>query len=155
MGAGIVDDLALAVAMRTGPLDREEALLRPDAAIAAAGRAGAGFGAGLGAASGAGRAGDRGRQVQIRRLAGEGLFERDFEIVAQVRAARGAAASAPRRPITSPKRSSKISAIDARESIAAGGESAAPLLEGRMAEAIIGGALLRVGEDSDRPRSAL
>ena len=151
--AWIVDDFALAVAMRAGALDREEALLRPDAPIAAAGRAGARLGARLGARAGAGRAGDRRRQSQIGGLAGEGLLKRDFEIVAQIRAARGAvAAAAPRRPITSPKRSSKISAIEAPKPSPRSHWQTAALLEGGMAEAVIGGALLRIGEASDRPR---
>ena len=132
--------------MRAGPLDRKETLLRPHPSITAAGRAGAGLGAGLGAGAGTGRAGNRCRQSQIGRLAGKRLFERDFEIVAQVRAARRATLPRPpRRPITSPKRSSKISAIEAPKPSPAKAKAAA-LLEGGMAEAIIGGTLLRIGE---------
>src|SRR5215467_5289205 len=55
--AGIIDDLATALAGRTGPLEREETLGVTDASLAAAGRTSLGFGAGLGAGAGAGLAG--------------------------------------------------------------------------------------------------
>ena len=55
-----------------------------------------GLGAGLGAGARAGLAGDRGRHLDLGGLAGEGLLERDLEVVAQVGAALAAAALARR-----------------------------------------------------------
>src|SRR5262249_7758597 len=50
--AGIIDDLAAALASRTSPLEREETLGVTDASLAAAGRTSLGVGAGLGARAG-------------------------------------------------------------------------------------------------------
>ena len=72
----------------------EEALRRAHAAGAATGRAGLRLGAGLGAGAGAGFAGDRGRDRDLRGLAAIGVLQRDFHVVAQVRAALAPAAAA-------------------------------------------------------------
>ena len=86
-GAGIVDDLAAALAMRAGALDREKALLGAHAAVAGAGGAGSGLGAGLGAGAATGSQATDVGNFEGGRLAVERFFERDFEIVAQIGAA--------------------------------------------------------------------
>ena len=145
-GAGIFDDLTAALAGRAGALQGEEALGMADLALAAAGRAGLRLGAGLGAAARAGLAGDRGRDADLGVLAAIGLFEAELHVVAQVGAAlaAGAAAAAPG------------GAAHAEEIVEDVGESrgevgaeavAAALLEGGMAEAVIGRALVAVFEN--------
>ena len=67
-----------------------------------------GAGAGLGAGARADVAGDAGRHLDLDGLAGEGLLERDLEIVAEVGAAL-AAGAALRRRRKPPKNSSKMS----------------------------------------------
>ena len=97
----------------------------------------------------AGRAGDERRHVDLDGAAEEGFLERDLEIVAQVRAAQPRLLPPPRRaapPMKSPKMSSKMSDI---EEVNSGpkplaGPRPAAVLEGGMAEAVVGGALLRV-----------
>src|SRR5262249_28196171 len=144
--AGIVDDLAAARAGRAGALDREETLVGAHAAMAAASRALPGLRAGLGASAGAGFASDRGRHMDGGILAGEGLFQPDLEVVAQIGAtlaAIGAArASAPG--------VAEEGIEDVRHEvgeIAPAGLPAAAIFEGGMAEAVIGRALLAVRED--------
>src|ERR1700704_7101442 len=73
--ARTVDHLATALASRAGPFQGEEALSVSDASGARAGRTGLGLGTGLGAGARAGLARDRGRDPQLRGLAGEGLVE--------------------------------------------------------------------------------
>src|SRR5207344_1121778 len=90
----IVDHLAAAVTVRTGALEREEALRLADLAVPLAHRAGLRLGAGLGAGAGADFAGDRGRNAHLRGLAGERLLERDLHVKAQVVAALAPAAAA-------------------------------------------------------------
>ena len=58
-------------------------------------------------------AGDAGRHLDLDGLAGEGLLQRDLEIVAEVGAALAAGARAPP-PRKSPKNSSKMSAKEAK-----------------------------------------
>src|SRR4051794_10451501 len=91
---GILDHLAAALAAGTGPLQCEEALGLPDAARAAARRTGFRLGAGLGAGARAGLAGDGDRNLDLGGLAEKGLFQRDFHVVAQIRAALAPAAAA-------------------------------------------------------------
>ena len=79
----------------TGALDGEEALLRPDAAAALAGRALLRLEARLGPCAVADLTGNRTGDADRRFGAAKGLFQREFEIEAQVLAARvGTSASA-------------------------------------------------------------
>ena len=100
--------------------------------------------AGLGAGAGAGFAGDGGRQPHLRGLAVECLFQADLHVVAQIGAALAAVAAA----------AAAGHAEDALEQVGEGGAEiraetmpAAALLEGGVAEAIVGGALVRILED--------
>src|SRR6056297_104654 len=82
--AGIIDHGALPLALGTGLLDRKETLLHAYGAATAATAAGDGLRAGLGAAAGAHRALDRQRKADGHFVAEHGLFEFEFEFVAQV-----------------------------------------------------------------------
>src|SRR5262249_50214145 len=145
--AGVLDHLTTALTPRTGPLQREEALRLSDAAGAAAGRAGLRLGAGLGAGARAGFAGDRDGNLDLRGLALERFLQRDFHVVAQVGAAFAAA------PGALPAHAEQIFENVGEGGREAGAEAAgmaaayAALLERRMAEAVIGGALLAVFQD--------
>src|SRR5437868_3793353 len=82
---------------RAGTLQREEALRLANASGAATHRASLRLGAGLGAGARADLAGDRGRNLDLRRLADKRLFERDLHVVTKIGtalAARAAAAAA-------------------------------------------------------------
>ena len=143
--AGIVDHLAAALAagqVRSSVKKPCAWRMRPAPPQV---RAGLRLGAGLGAGAGAGLAGDRGRHAHLRGLAGEGLLERDLHVVAQVGAAL-AAGRGGRAPPPMPKMSSKISE-KAEPKSAPKPCAAAALLEGGVAEAVIGGALVAVLED--------
>ena len=109
--AGILDGLAAALALRAGPLDREEALRRAHLAVAGAHGAGHRLGAGLGAGAGAFGAGDRCRHADLRGLAGDRLPRAGFPYCSagrrRARGRRTNGAGAP--PIISPKMSSKMS----------------------------------------------
>ena len=145
---GIVDDLAAALAARTGPLEREETLSVADASLAAAGRAGLGTGTGLGAGAGAGLAGHRGRDAHLRGLAGIGLVQTDLHVVAQIGAAlAAAAASAPTAAAHAEEIVENVREGGGHVAKAAGGARTAAVLEGGMAEAVIGRALVLVLED--------
>ena len=90
MRARIADDLAASTAMRADPLDHEETLLRANLAGAAAGRAGARAIVRRGAAAPVAQLARRQRLDRNRLLdPGERLFERQFQVVAKIRAARG------------------------------------------------------------------
>src|SRR3954466_7690660 len=114
-----------------------------DAARATAMRAGLRPRAGLGAGARAGLARYRRRQPHLRGLAGECLLEADLHVVAQVGAALAAGTAARARH-----------AKDALEQIgerrtkigAEAGSRCRALLERGVAEAVIGGALLRILE---------
>ena len=143
----ILDHLAAALADRTGALQREEAALGvADAAVAVAVLAGLRLGAGLGAGAGAGFAGHRGRQPHLRVLAGEGLLQRDLHVEAQVRAALAARAALAR---AAHAENAFEDVGEGRAEIVAEAVRAAAhaLLEGGMAEAVIGGALVAVFQD--------
>jgi hypothetical protein len=125
----------------------EEAALRgAHAAGAGAGRADARRGAGLGARAGAHVARDAGRHLDLDALAGIGLFEGDFEVVAKVGAALASRA---------PAAAAAEIAEELVENVGEGGEAAtaaaaaeaAARFEGAVAEAVVGGALLRVLQD--------
>ena len=102
-----------------------------------------GFGAGLGARARTGLAGDRGRHFQARRLAGEGLLERDLQVVAQVGAAARGRSARPRRPMTVAEEIVEDVAHRGGEALAHA-EPPPPFSKAGMAEAIVGRALLRV-----------
>src|ERR1700722_139637 len=135
------------MAIRAGALEREKSLGVADPALAAAHRAGFRFGAGLGAGAGARLAADRGWNTHLRILARVGLLKRDFHIVAQISAAlaAGTAATAARHAENAfeqiGKRGAELSAETGRPA------TAHALLEGGVAETIIGRALVRVLQD--------
>ena len=144
--AGIVDHLAAALAGRAGALQREEALRVADAAGAAAGRAGLRLGAGLGAepeqASQVTEVGMRISAVLPR----ERILQRDLHVVAQVGAALAAAGAAlRRRPCRKCRR--RYRRRPSRNRCRSRAAAAHALLEGGMAEAVIGGALVAVLQD--------
>src|SRR6516225_4134507 len=144
--AGVVDDLSAALAGGTGPLEREETLGVTDASLAAAGRTSLGFGAGLGARAGASLAGHRGGDADLRGLAEIGLLQADFHIVAQIGAALAAAPAST---------ASAAHAEQVIEDVGEGGShvaetvgrAGAGMLEGGVAEAVIGRALVGILED--------
>src|SRR5262249_8044978 len=141
---GIVDDLTAALAGRTGALEREETLGLADLAVAAAGRARLRLGARLGAAAGADLAGDRGRNAHLGGLAVEGFPQGDFHVVAQIRTALATAAA---RAATAHAEEIVENVGEGRGKIGAeAGAAPHALLERRVAEAIIGGALVAVLE---------
>src|SRR5689334_20662342 len=145
--ACVLDHLAAAMTAGAGALQREEALGLADASGAAAGRAGLRLGAGLGAGARAGVAGDRDRNLDLRRLALERFFQRDFHVVAEIGAAFAAATAA-----TLAGHAEQIFEDVGEGGGEAGAEAgmathAAALLEGGVAEAVIGGALVAVLED--------
>ena len=76
IGAGVLEDLAAALADRAGALDGEKALRRAHLAVARAMLAGRHAGAGLGAAAIAGLAGDERRHVDLDGAAEKGFLER-------------------------------------------------------------------------------
>src|SRR4029079_2351951 len=78
----------------TRAFDGEEALSGADLAHAAAMRAGLGLGAGLGAGTRAALTHHRCWQADLRRLAFEGVLERDLHVVTQIGAALASAAAA-------------------------------------------------------------
>src|SRR5262249_28391079 len=141
--AGIVDHLAAALAVRAGPLQREEALGVAHAPLAAAGRTGLRPGPDLGARARTGLARHRGRDAHLRGLAGEGFVEADLHVVAQVGAALAAAAAAT--PAATHAEEIVEDIREGRGHIAeAAGRRTRAMLEGGVAEAVIGGALVRV-----------
>ena len=125
-------------------------LRRPHAPGAAAGGAGLGLRARLRAGTGARLAGDGGRDLEFGGLAVEGLVEGDLEVVAHVGAAL-APAGAPTAPAASGGIAEEI-LEDVRHEVGEVAAEARPCTarsaigEGRMAEAVVGRALLAVGE---------
>ncbi len=141
--ARLFDDPAGALAARAGALDREEALLRANPAAPVTGRALYRLGAGLGAAAAALVAGNEVRHPDRRLLAAKALLERDFEIVAQiVAAARAPLAAAAAAHELAEHLVEDIGKSTRKAEIP--GAAPAALLEGGMAEPVIGGALLIV-----------
>ena len=136
-----------AAAGRTAALDDEEALLGADLAGAAAGRAGArAIGGRLAAAPVALLASGERLDGERRFPARERVLEAQLQIVAKVGAARGVgAAAAPRvHELAEDRREDVGEALEA-----AGAErvlAAAAVLERGLAEAVVGGALLRVAK---------
>ncbi len=147
--ARLADDSAATLADMAGALHREETLLGAHAAMAAAGLAGFRLGAG----GGAGRVARFARHglghVDGFVLAEIGFGERDLEIVAQVGAAlRAPALAAIGKAAGAAEHLAEqvlenVFGIDALAERAAA-RAAAAILEGGMAEPVIGGAFLRV-----------
>ena len=115
--------------------------------MAAAGGAGGRLGAGLGAAAVTGVAFFHGGDADLGFGAACGVFQRDFQVVAQVGAAIDAVAAA----------AAPAAAEDVAEDVAEGiGKTASPpaaaahaglLVDAGMAVLVVGGALVRVGQD--------
>ena len=141
-----LDDPARALAGGAGSLDREEALLRAHPSAAVAGRAGDRLRAGLGAAAFALVAGDQGLHADGRLLAAERVLERDLEVVAQIAAAARPALAAPAAAHEFAEHLVEDVGKAAGKAEIAGAAPAA-LLEGGMAETVVGGALLIVLQD--------
>ena len=99
-------------------------------------------------------AGDGGRDLELGGLALEGLLEGDLEVVAHVGAALAPAAVArpPRRRVVAEEILEDVRHEVGEIVAEAGPAGAAAIGEGRMAEAVIGGALLRRPTGSGRPR---
>ncbi len=106
-----------------------------------------GLRAGLGAGAGAGLAGDRGRNAHLRGLAGEGLLEADLHVVAQVGAALAAGAAAAPAAAHAEQIVEDVGEGRGEVGAEAAGAAGPAVLEGGMAEAVIGGALLGVLQD--------
>src|SRR5262245_22321441 len=126
-------------------LKGEEALCMSNFACTAASRTRLRLGTGLGAASRASLARHRGWNADLRRFAGESLIEADFHIVPQVGAAlaaRTTAASACHAEDAFKNVSEGRSEIGA-ESVSG---AAHAVLEGSMAETVIGGAFITILE---------
>src|SRR3546814_10176410 len=138
-------DLALALALRTGALDGEEALLGADLADAATGRAGDRLRAALRAAAVTGVAGDRGGHPDIDLAAVESVLEADLEVVAEIGAAARAGAPSAAHEIAE----HLVEDVGESAGEVEAGMAAGPL-EGVVPEAIVGSPLLVVLEDLDR-----
>src|SRR5579872_4666644 len=143
-GTGLFDHLSAALAGGTGSLQGEEALRVPNSSRATTHAAGLRLGAGLRADPGTGLAGHRHRNLDLRRLALKSFFERDFHIVAQI----GAALAAAARPLSGhAEQVLENIGEGGGESGAKTGGAATAMLEGGMAEAVIGSALFAVFQD--------
>src|SRR5262249_2245309 len=110
--AGLGNDLARAVTLGAGLLEREESLRNADLALPVAGRAGLRLRAGFRPRAVTGFAGLHRRDADLRFGAARGLLERELEVVAQIGAAVHAAAACP---------SARAGAEDLAEDVAAGG----------------------------------
>src|SRR6185312_14752138 len=146
-GTGMLDDAAQTVAGGTGALDGEEALLGAHLSLAAAGRTGDRLRAGCGAAALAFLTALRGCDLDLGIVAGEGLLERDLEIVAKI----GAAALAGAAPLSHEIAEHLVEDVGeagAEIELEAAGPSAATAaaFEGGMAEPVVGRALLVVAQ---------
>src|SRR5580704_5179027 len=125
------------MAIRAGALEREKPLGVANPALAAAGRTGFWLGAGLGAGAGAGFAGYRGRDADLRILAGERFLQRDFHIVAQIGAALAAGAAAAAAAARHAENAfEQVGEGGAELGAEAGLTTAQALLEGGVAEAV-------------------
>jgi hypothetical protein len=141
-------NLAGAVAFRAGLLDREETLLHAHLTAAVAGRAGLRLGARLGACALQGSQARPWSECGSRFGAARGLFERDFEVVAQVGAAIDVGASAA----AAAAAAAENFAEDVAEGIGRNPRAAArrrPCLrvDAGVAVLVVGRAFLSVGQD--------
>src|SRR6185369_13698109 len=142
--AGLRDHLAAPLTARAGLLDREDSLLHADLAGAMARLAGHGFGIGLGAASFAGLAFAERRELDFGLVAEHRLFQVELEVVAQIRAAKDLAPTAP----TAAEDVAEHVAEDVAERIGrAEAATAAARGQALMAVLIVDRALLLVGQD--------
>src|SRR5438309_11651598 len=139
---GIIDDFATPLTGRAGSLDRKKTLLGAHAPLAAAGGAGFRLRSRFGADARTRLARDRGRHFEACRLAGKGLFQRDFHIVTKIRAALAAGRAAPPPHHVAEEIVENVG-HGGGEALAHAEPSAAAAVEGGMAEAVVGGALLR------------
>src|SRR5262245_15954713 len=140
--ARILDHLAAALAGRAGALEREESLGMADPPLTTTRRTGARPGAGLGTAARAGLADDGRRDADLRGLAAKGLLEGDLHVVAQVCSALASGTAAA--PAAHPEQI--VEDVGKRGGKVGTEAAAAAMLEGRMAETIVGGALIAVLE---------
>ncbi len=132
------------MAGRAGPLDHEEALLGPDLAVTAAQVAAARAGAGFGARAITGLASCGDLDLDLRLLAVEGVFQADFQVIAQVSAAPGLLTPAAAKGAAE-NRLEDIAQIGKAATRTAGSAAAHPaVLERGMAEPVIGCTLLGI-----------
>src|SRR5690606_6891499 len=155
-GAGIGDHLARAAAAGAGALDLEEAVGLAHAPGAAAGVADGRLGARLGARAVADLAAHQGRDGDLDLGALIGLLKRDLQVVAQVRAPARAVVLPPAAPAAEgvPEGVAEDLGEDVVDIVEAGAaltEGVAPAraaaVDPRMAEAVVGRALLVVRQD--------
>ncbi len=147
IAAGIADHPAVAGTDRAGPFDGEEALALAHLAVAVAGRAGGGLGARLRRRSRGRFAGDRGRNLDGRALAVIGVLETDLEIELEIGAAPGALLAPGAAHELAEQVVEHIGEIAAEVEPARRAVAAAAMLEGGMAETVIGRALVVILED--------
>ena len=142
-----------AVAGAAGAADREEALLVEDLAAAVAGGAGGRAAARLAAAALAALAALHARHLDLGAHAEHRVFEADLQVVADVFAALRARAPAPPPPpaeqvAEAEEIAQDVAEIGERFGVEAAGRRRA--LHARVAEAVVGGALLRIAQDAVR-----
>ena len=145
--ARVVDDLAAPLTCGTRALDGEEALARPHLAVSGAGGTGARPRSRVCPRAAARRAGDAGRDDDLRRLAGEGLGQRDVHVVAQVGAALAARALASAAAAHELAEQIVEDVGHRRGEVGPEAVAAPGPVERRVAHVIVGRALLRVLED--------
>src|ERR1019366_2067017 len=151
-GARIADDLAAAVAGAAGAANGEDALLVEDFSAAVAGGAVGGPAAGFAAGALAALAALHARHLDFSAHAEHGVLEAEFQIVAHILAALRAGAFAPpaagiaEEVAEAEEIAQDIAEIGKGFGIVTGGTAGA--LHARMAEAIVGGALLRIAQDA-------
>jgi hypothetical protein len=149
-GAGCADDRAGAAAHWAGARDGEEALLRTDLAAAAALLAGLGLFAGGGAGATAVGAGLGAADGDLALYAEDGLFKARAHVVLQVAAALlagGAAVAAAHVEHLAEEIAEDVAEVALLEGTAAAGEARA-VAECSVAVAVVGGALVGIGEDA-------
>ncbi len=147
-GAGLRNDAAAAMAFGAGLLDGEEPLLYTNLPRSATSWAGLRLGAGFCAAAVAGVAFFQCRNADGLLGAASGFLQRDLEVVAQV------GASIDIRAASTPSAASKDVAKDisegigkAVEALAASTAAAHGRVDASMAVAVVGGALVGIGQD--------
>ena len=147
--AGILDDVACALTGRTGAFDREETLLGTNLARALARATGFRFRSVACSGAAAALAGHGRGHVDLGFAAFEGVLERNLQVVTEVGPS---SAGAPGSPLAAHELTKQV-VEDVGEGSAAEGkfETARPrspgLIEGGMAELIVGGTLLPVGQN--------
>src|ERR1700749_2298867 len=145
--ARIADDLSGTAALRAGAFDGEEAVLRAHLADTGTGRTLLGFRARFRTGTATTFASDRRRHGDLCGATLEGFFERDFEIVAKIAAAVLTAALFAAATELAEQIGEDVGEAGCEIERIAAAASAHALLEGGMAEAVIGRALLIVLQD--------